>query len=92
MTDNAQTDQARYREARDAFGRLDASEQAAFALEALLAASGTLVQEAGRHAAAAVRDIERAFDDAFKTKPAAEPAAAKPPASEPDVAPDTPSP
>ena len=89
MTHDDSKQQGRYREARDAFGRLDSGEQATFALEALFAAGGTLLQEAGRQAAAAVRDVERAFDDAFAPKPAPPPA--EPAAPEPDVTPEAPS-
>ena len=89
MTHDDPKEQGPYREARDAFGRLDSGEQAAFALEALLAAGGTFLQEAGRQAAAAVRDVERAFDDAFAPKPRPAPADAAAP--EPDVTPEAPS-
>ena len=89
MTDDAQKDEARYTATREAFSRLDAGEQATFALEALLTAGGTFFQETGRQAANAMRDVERAFDEAFKAKPGP---AREPSASAPDVAPDTPSP
>ena len=80
---DAQSD-APYADARDAFGRLAPGDQATFALEALFVASGALVQETGRHAARAIRDVERAFDEAFRAAPEREAA--------PDATPETPSP
>jgi hypothetical protein len=77
-------DDARYADARDAFSRLGAGEQAAFALEALLTAGGAFVQEAGRQVSRAVRDVERAFDDASGPEHAPDP--------EPEATPETPSP